>query len=905
MELDFKLKIMRKFSLSKIVFKYSKYHFLLYLFFGIGILLPMQAQLPPGFIDEDISGPWQYPAGITFDAHGQGYLWDNNGRVFIITLNGNVLPAPLLDIREEAIRFLDQGMLGFVLDPDFLENGYFYVLYTVDPHHLRYFGTSAYDPTASDPYRGTIGRISRFTADKNQGFRKLMPNSQLVLLGQTAADGFPLLADSHSIGSLVFGADGSLLATCGDGASATSIDVGSNPQTHWEDGLELGIIRPDENIGMFRSQLLTSLSGKVVRLNPATGTGLPGNPYYEPTAPRSAQSRVWALGLRNPFRMTYVPYTGGHTATDPGWFLIGDVGEGRWEEINLLRHSGQNFGWPLLEGFEPHPHYATMLTAHAAYSDQCGSEVTFQDLFAQSGVPTCCPECPPFYPTTPRVAYRNRWDEISIPMVYVAADSNMQATGVPLPQGAFFQGDASIGGIVYTGHSYPESYHGRYFHADFRNWISVFELDELGNFLSVTPFYEGAKKVVSMAVHPIDGFLYYTSMDDLQLHRIRYGGFRAIKAAIAVNQRWGASPLTLQLDGSGSVGATDSLAYEWSFGDGATSSEPVPAHTFVATGSDPAILPVQLIVTDSLGRQDTAQVEIVVNDAPPDVRLLTPIPDLHYSFDGIYPILGSALVSDIQTPAADLAYLWTLLLHHEDHTHVAADKTDIQPQFLLSPLGCVEDDYHYTLRLKVTDANHLTTQVETQLYPDCNETDWIEFDYLYAAQAADGRYTVSWQTAYEMGAVSFDIEAAANGQSFVRLGSLPATGTATGARYTTTLPGGSVPYRLFRVRAYSLLPAFRLSPVGMLYEDEHTSFTTLRPNPATDILWIDLEQASARRTRIWLYDRTGQEVGTFIQDGLSGVERTVEVSVGRLPQGVYHYRLEDGPRTEWGQFVKQ
>ena len=46
---------------------------------------------------------------------------------------------------------------------------------------------------------------------------------------------------------------------------------------------------------------------KIVRLDPETGDGVPGNPFFDPSNPRSAPSRIWSLGLRNPFGFRFVP----------------------------------------------------------------------------------------------------------------------------------------------------------------------------------------------------------------------------------------------------------------------------------------------------------------------------------------------------------------------------------------------------------------------------------------------------------------------------------------------------------------------------------------------------------------------------------------------------------------------
>src|SRR5262249_2133805 len=136
----------------------------------------------------------------------------------------------------------------------------------------------------------------------------------------------------------------------GDGAALT--DGGSASDSYYVQGLAEGILRPKENIGGFRSQLVDCLSGKILRIDPLTGNGIPSNPFFDAGNPRSARSRVYALGLRNPYRMCLRPGTGSTNQADanPGTLYIGDVGYFTWEELSICTQAGQNFGWPIFEG---------------------------------------------------------------------------------------------------------------------------------------------------------------------------------------------------------------------------------------------------------------------------------------------------------------------------------------------------------------------------------------------------------------------------------------------------------------------------------------------------------------------------------------------------------------------------
>src|SRR3954452_6067931 len=206
-----------------------------------------------GFVETSVAGYWEGGAGITFDKAGTLYQWDREGRVWIIEGDSR-LPAPLLDISDEVGSWHDHGMLGFALDPNFLQNGFIYLSYVVDHHHLANYGTPNYDPSRDEYNRATIGRITRYRARASDRFHSVDPASRTILVGESASTGFPIVFDTHGVGSLVFGRDGTLLASCGEASELS--DYGSNPSSFFQQALDEGIIQPKENVGAFRSQLV-------------------------------------------------------------------------------------------------------------------------------------------------------------------------------------------------------------------------------------------------------------------------------------------------------------------------------------------------------------------------------------------------------------------------------------------------------------------------------------------------------------------------------------------------------------------------------------------------------------------------------------------------------------------------
>ena len=117
-------------------------------------------------------------------------------------------------------------------------------------------------------------------------------------------------AANHNGGQLQFGSDGYLYASTGDGGTG-----GANAPN------------------------LNSELGKILRVDPSTGGAAPGNPH----------ARIWAFGLRNPWRFSFDRGTGD--------MVIGDVGETQFEEVDWAPAPGigrnLNFGWPACEGEDP------------------------------------------------------------------------------------------------------------------------------------------------------------------------------------------------------------------------------------------------------------------------------------------------------------------------------------------------------------------------------------------------------------------------------------------------------------------------------------------------------------------------------------------------------------------------
>jgi hypothetical protein len=182
--------------------------------------------------------PGPRPSGWHSPRTASSSCGSGGGHVWIVE-NGVNAPSPFVDIAEEVGGWRDFGLLGFALHPDFLNNGYVYLYYVVDRHHLFHAGTGSYSPTTDEYFAATQGRITRYTAIKESPGDPDYSNativdyaSRFVLHGDAVGTGCAILYESHGTGHLVFGSDNTLLAACGDGASYSTTDVGSVDHTY-------------------------------------------------------------------------------------------------------------------------------------------------------------------------------------------------------------------------------------------------------------------------------------------------------------------------------------------------------------------------------------------------------------------------------------------------------------------------------------------------------------------------------------------------------------------------------------------------------------------------------------------------------------------------------------------------
>ncbi|MBN8562674.1 MAG: DUF4347 domain-containing protein [Leptolyngbya sp. UWPOB_LEPTO1] len=291
-----------------------------------------------------ITGLFQ-PTAFDWTPGGEYLFIAQKNGVVRVARNGVLQQTPAVDISAIVNSPRDRGLLGLAVHPQFFSGSpYVYLLYSYDPPETA----SQTDPEAvRDGVGNRASRLGRFTATITNGIVSINPASEVVILGKNSTwqnisrpdenstnnfnipesgrnsdgtfvqDFLNLDSESHAIGTVKFGTDGFLYVSNGDGASYNAVD----PRA-------------------VRTLNIDSLSGKILRIDPITGNAPASNPFYDGN-PQSNRSKVWQLGLRNPFRFTINRQNG-----QP---YIGDVGWTKWEEVNT-GGPGANFGWVAYEG---------------------------------------------------------------------------------------------------------------------------------------------------------------------------------------------------------------------------------------------------------------------------------------------------------------------------------------------------------------------------------------------------------------------------------------------------------------------------------------------------------------------------------------------------------------------------
>lgn len=230
--------------------------------------------VPDGFSDGEFADV-DLPTALDFLPNNDLLVTSKPGILVHVTSDGSIT-GPALDLSAVTCDESERGLLGVAVDPDFDENNSIYLFYT-----FRKSRDSC------------VNRVSRFEFDG----AAVVPGSERKLLNN-----MPATNGNHNGGDLQFGNDGHLYVSIGEAGVAAN------------------------------AQQRNLLSGKILRIT-ADGKIPPGNPFTGRRTDRCHETgrtsakrtcrEIFALGLRNPFRIAHDPNAEGTR------FFINDVGDQR------------------------------------------------------------------------------------------------------------------------------------------------------------------------------------------------------------------------------------------------------------------------------------------------------------------------------------------------------------------------------------------------------------------------------------------------------------------------------------------------------------------------------------------------------------------------------------------------
>jgi len=545
----------------------------------------------------------------------------------------------------------EEGLQGIAADPDFAANRFVYL----------YYAPPLATPGGDAPATGTsatwaawqgVNRVSRFTLDANW---TLNTASEQVILNVPADRGICC----HVGGDLDFDAAGNLYLSTGDDTNPFD-SAGYAPIDE----------RTDRNPAYDAQRTAANtndLRGKILRIKvnaDATYSIPAGNMFPPGTA--NTRPEIYAMGFRNPFRMsvdkgTGVVYVGDYGpdagTTDPNRGPNGQV------EFDRVPSPG-NYGWPYCTGTNTTTetynewNFATNSTGPKF---DCAGQPTNNSLHntGQNTLPT------------PRPAWiRYAGDAGSPPEFGGGSESPMG--------GPVYRFDAAST----SGVKFPADFDGHYFAGEFgRRWIRNVHVNADGSAGSIVAFPWSGMQVMDMAFGP-DGALYVLDYGagfgngdaNSALYRIEYiggGSNRAPIARASVDRTSGPTPLTVTFSSAGSSDPDGgALTYSWAFGDGTTSTAANPTKTYPTDGTFTATL----TVSDPQGATGTSSVQVTAGNTAPTVTIVGPANGQPFSYGDT--ISYQVTVTDPEDGAIDCNRVtMTYLLGHDSHAHEVTSRT--------------------------------------------------------------------------------------------------------------------------------------------------------------------------------------------------------------------------------------
>lgn len=533
----------------------------------------------------------------------------------------------------------EEGLQGIGVDPNFAENRYVYLYYA--PELDTPPGDAPETGTAEDfaPFEG-VNRLSRFVLGEDD---LLDLESEQTILEVPTDRGMCC----HVGGDIAFDADGNLYLSTGDDSNPFASD-GYTPIDDAEG-------RNPSFDARRSAGNSNDLRGKILRIavqEDGSYTIPEGNLFTPGT--EGTRPEIYAMGLRNPYRISVDPASGivyvGDYGPDAGR-ADADRGPSGQVEFNRITEAG-NFGWPYCHGAnEAYVDY-DFATGTSGESFDCAAPVN--DSRHNTGLTELPAAQPAWIP----------YDGASVPEFGDGSESPMA--------GPVYHYDPDLDSTV----KFPESYDGDFMAGEYgRMWIKAIEQAEDGSVAAIEDVPWEGTQVMDMEFGP-DGALYvldygmswFGGDEHSALYRIQNAsdGYSPVPQA-AADVTSGQAPLEIAFSSEGTADPdtpADQLTYHWDFGDGTESTDPHPSHTYTENGTYSATVTAQ----DPTGKTGTASVHITVGNTAPTVELVLPGDGQLFAFGDEVPF--EVRVTDPEDPTVDCsAVTVTYILGHDLHGH--------------------------------------------------------------------------------------------------------------------------------------------------------------------------------------------------------------------------------------------
>lgn len=502
---------------------------------------------------------------IAFAPDGRLYVAQKRGVVLTLAPDGSGgygAPVTFLDLSSTTFSDVESGLLGLALDPGFAQNRNLYL----------------YQVRAGD------ARVLRVTASPS--FTSAA--AQLELLA-----GLPRSTAHHKAGELTFAPSD---------PNALYVGVG-------DDGDALA------------AQSLDRYEGKILRVSKADGRGLADNPFYSGST-TTIRSRVWAYGLRNPFRFAFQP-----SGSPADALYLSENGDSI-DRISRVRR-GSNGSWSGNDATFVSPadtHHKVMATHQPTLT---GIALAVGGVFAD-----------PAFPNSTTLLISNGGGQYGSAAIvaYRVSGTNLDSL-TPIPNREPF-----VTGLPYAG-----------------------AVD-----MAIGP--DGALYYTTCTGGDAAG--------DFTLSRIRLVGGAVPAALFDSTPLRGSAPLDVSFSDASIDEDGDIASWLWSFGDGASSTQRNPSHRYALNGR----YPLTFTVTDALGHSDftAATVEVTRNVTLRISGSVIDGRDLNgsglasatqlrlYDGDSGLPLMLSSGTNIIQVPAGGAFSISAVVAATADHVVISA-----------------------------------------------------------------------------------------------------------------------------------------------------------------------------------------------------------------------------------------